>query len=130
MNKAEELIEKYSLKPDSYYHVDFNPYLEEYRDSVMHICNSKMNELQEKFKQRIPKGWYGFKGLGFPTPLEWFKVLEEFLNYVEQQCPDFEIYQIKIKFGGIRIYLGNISKEIQQEIFELTSAMVDAKLIY
>jgi hypothetical protein len=130
MNKAEELIEKYNLKPDSYYHGNFNPYLVEYKNSIKHLCNSKTDELQNKFKHRIPKGWYGFKGLGCPTPLEWFKVLNQFLEYVEEQCPDFEIYQIKVKFGGIRIYLGNISEEIQQDISKLTGVMIDAKLVY
>ena len=134
MNKAEELIEKYKLVPDHYYDlpaypIDFSPY-KEIREDDNYEGLLRLKKLKERFGKRVPPRWYGFDGLGIPTPIIWYDVLAEFLEYVEQQCPDFEIYQIKIKFGGIRIYLGNITNDVQQEIFELTSAMVDAKLVY
>ena len=51
-------------------------------------------------------------------------MLDEFLCWLEIQCPDFEIHQIKMKLGSLRIYLGtktdfvipdeNIRSEISQ----------------
>jgi len=134
MSKAEELIKKYKLIPDHYYDfpaypLDFKPYTDVMEEDA-NFCKYKFKALKEKYKNRVPDRWYGFDGLGNPTPYVWYEALEEFLEYVEQQCPQFEIYQIKIKFGGIRIYLGNISEEIQQDISKLTSVMTDAKLVY
>lgn len=129
MNKAEELIIRYNLQPDSYYPDNFNPY-KDYTEKDKLLDKESLSNLKSKYQRYVPPRWYGFNGLGYPTPLIWYDVLDEFLAYVEEKCPEFEIYQIKIKFGGIRIYIGNISDEIQQEIYQLTSAMVDAKLIY
>jgi hypothetical protein len=33
-------------------------------------------------------------------------VLDEFLCWLEIQCPDFEIHQVKIKGRSLRLYLG------------------------
>jgi hypothetical protein len=51
-------------------------------------------------------------------------MLDEFLCWLEIQCPDFEIHQIKMKLGSVRIHLGtktdfvipdeNIRSEISQ----------------
>ena len=57
-----------------------------------------------KWAYRVGKGWYGFN-LGHIPPV-WTKMLDEFLCWLEIQCPDFEIHQIKMKLGGVRIYLG------------------------
>jgi hypothetical protein len=75
-----------------------------------------------KWAYRVGKGWYGFS-LG-DVPRVWTDVLDQFLCWLEIQCPDFEIHQIKMKLGGVRIYLGtktnfvipdeNICSEISQ----------------
>jgi hypothetical protein len=57
-----------------------------------------------KWAYRVGKGWYGFN-LGHIPPV-WTNMLDEFLCWLEIQCPDFEIHQIKMKLGGVRIYLG------------------------
>jgi len=57
-----------------------------------------------KWAYRVGKGWYGFN-LGHIPPI-WTQMLDEFLCWLEVQRPDFEIHQIKIKLGGVRIYLG------------------------
>jgi hypothetical protein len=78
--------------------------------------------LFSKWAYRVGKGWYGFS-LG-DVPRVWTDVLDEFLSWLETQCPDFEIHQVKIKGRGLRIYLGtktdlfipneNIRSEISQ----------------
>ena len=76
-----------------------------------------------KWAYRVGKGWYGF-ALG-NVPRVWTDVLDEFLCWLEIQCPDFEIHQIKMKLGGVRIYLGTKTdfvirdEKISSEIFQL-----------
>ena len=57
-----------------------------------------------KWAYRVGKGWYGF-ALG-NLPRVWTDMLDEFLIWLEKQCPDFEIHQIKMKLGGLRFYVG------------------------
>ena len=73
--------------------------------------------LFQNWAYRVEKGWYGF-ALGEFVPYVWTNILDEFFNYVEIKCPDFKIHQVKIKFGGIRIYLKLNSKESSGEINE------------
>ena len=76
-----------------------------------------------KWAYRVGKGWYGFS-LG-NVPRVWTDMLDEFLCWLEIQCPDFEIHQVKIKGIKVRLYLGTktglvISDEkIRSEIFQL-----------
>ena len=56
-----------------------------------------------KWAYRVGKGWYGFS-LGHIPPV-WTDVLDDFLSWLETQCPDFEIHQIKKKFGSLRFYV-------------------------
>ncbi len=54
-----------------------------------------------KWAYRVGKGWYGFN-LGHIPPV-WTEMLDEFLCWLEIQRPDFEIHQIKMKFGGFKV---------------------------
>lgn len=89
----------------------------------------KDNVLRQKFNSKVPTGWSGIN-LCSPTPHTWFDVIEEFLEYVETKCPNFEILQIKIKFGGLRMYLNNISLDVHKEVVALEKLLFDKKLIY
>ncbi len=60
--------------------------------------------LFQKWAYRVGKGWYGFS-LG-NVPHVWRYVLDEFFEWLEKTCPDFEIHQVKMKFRSMRIYLG------------------------
>ena len=60
--------------------------------------------LFQKWAYRVGKDWYGFS-LG-NVPRVWTDVLDEFLCWLETQCPDFEIHQVKIKGIKVRLYLG------------------------
>ena len=80
-----------------------------------------------KWTYRVGKGWYGFS-LG-DVPRIWTDVLDEFLCWLETQCPDFEIHQIKMKLGGVRIYLGTKTdfvipdEKIRSEISQLQNLL-------
>jgi hypothetical protein len=36
----------------------------------------------------------------------WTDVLDDFLTWLETECPDFEIHQVKMKFRSLRFYVG------------------------
>jgi hypothetical protein len=59
-------------------------------------------QFNEKYKQYIPEGWYG---LGFDIP-----EVTIYLDEVMQDLitiPEFELHQIKLKFGMARFYFGS-----------------------
>lgn len=90
-------------------------------------------KLFDKWNHKIPKGWYGFDLEG--TPCVWWQIIDEFLDEVNKECPDFEIQQVKLKFGQIRCYIQlnttpEKSKEINKEISELENILFDKNLIY
>lgn len=80
-----------------------------------------------KWAYRVGKGWYGF-ALG-NVPRVWTDVLDEFLCWLEIQCPDFEIHQIKMKLDFVRIYLGTKTdfmipdEKIRSEISQLQNLL-------
>lgn len=130
---AEQLIAKYNLAADSYY--TESPYTNKYSLSAPEAKENYMagsyynGDLNIKWAEHIPDGWYGFD-IGYPVPTVWYKVIDEFLTCVKEQCPDFEILQQKVKFGGYRCYLNNINKDIQEEIDKLESVLYDEFLVY
>ena len=79
--------------------------------------------LFSKWAYRVGKRWYGFD-LG-NVPRVWTDVLDEFLCWLEIQCPDFEIHQVKIKLGTLRFYMNtrtdieSINEEVRFEISQL-----------
>lgn len=83
--------------------------------------------LFSKWAYRVGKGWYGFN-LG-DVPRVWTDVLDEFLSWLERQCPDFGIHQVKIKGRGLRIYLGTKTdlfipdERIRSEISQLQNLL-------
>ena len=119
---TQELIKKNKLRRNSYYKQ--NPYLE-----IAKSISTEELALLEKWQCYTAKGHYGIS-LGNPTPKIWFKTLNSFLKQVKKHNPLFEIQQIKIKFGGIRIYLANINKETQESIQLLEAKLHDDHLIY
>ena len=82
---------------------------EEVKEKYSKGCHEKEFELLHKWKSYIPRGWYGFS-LGEPCPDSWYSIINEFLEYIvklqdEKKISNFEIHQIKIKFGGLRFYV-------------------------
>lgn len=81
-----------------------------------------------KWAYRVGKGWYGFN-LGHVAPV-WTDILDEFLAWVESRCPDFEIHQIKMKLGSLRVYIGTNSSdeaanaEVRMEIAKLRTLLI------
>jgi hypothetical protein len=63
-------------------------------------------------------------------------MLDAFIAWVESQCPDFEILQIKTKFGGLRFYIDTHCKNtvanevVRFEIAKLEKLMFHKNLIF
>ncbi len=116
--------------------VYLSPDLEKYRKE----CEGLESKLLEKYKDYIPKGWYGFS-FGTPIPTDWLKIIDEFLQYLlklqkENKIANFEIHQIKLKYGGLRFYVSykcddeEIREFIGLQIDKLEHHLYDSKLIY
>jgi hypothetical protein len=88
----------------------------------------KETTLQIRYFNRVPDGYYGFDCSCWP--INWLNALEEFLAELEKDSPDFEIFQVKLKLGGSRIYLGNLSEDARKAVYLLENAMSDDNLIY
>lgn len=84
----------------------------------------------KKYKNNIPKGWYGFD-IGTPIIPVWNQILDEILEVCIAVDPNFEIHQIKLKFGGVRFY---VHSEIIEDILDVEvligNVLFDNKLIY
>lgn len=90
--------------------------------------------LFQKWAYRVEKGWYGFALSDAPN--SWATIIDEFLQWLEIQAPDFKIHQIKLKMGSARIYLdlslfneGKVGK-INKEIRELEEWLSHDSLVY
>ncbi len=124
---VEELKQKYNLKPNSYY--SDSPYTDNEFNKIRRAETDLLEkELMDKWKDRIPKGWYGFSLS--PCPKIWFKVIDEFLEWVKERNPDFEIHQIKAKFASIRFYIGSVGIETEDACLKLEELLTDRYLIY
>lgn len=142
LEKTKEIIKKHNLTEK----LTFNPFKVR-RESKSGACGwegdavigfnsflqfqgsyEKETELQIRYFNRVPDGWYGFDVSCWP--INWLNALEEFLAELEKDSPDFEILQNKLKYGGARLYYNNISDEAEKAVDLLEEAMYDENLIY
>ena len=56
-------------------------------------------EIKADMENRTPKGWYGLS-----TPPGWWQIVRDLHLGIVEQCPDYEIFQIKEKFAELRYY--------------------------
>lgn len=97
--------------------------------------NSPDLHLFMKWAHRVGKGWYGF-ALGQEVPFVWALIIDAFLDELALEAPNFEINQIKLKFGGLRFYVDlrledkEKAKAINEEIVKLCTVLYNEKLMY
>jgi hypothetical protein len=87
-------------------------------------------ELTEKWDSYIDKGWYGFDGLGSPVPESWIDLIDETLDKIVGIDPSFGIHQIKLKFGGIRMYLRSDNELVHKLSDHVENTCYDPALVY
>lgn len=111
--------------------------LEKHNPKDLTENRGSQDHIPQKWREHFGQGWYGFD-MGW-APDNWFKIIDEFLDQLKQIDPDFKIQQIKIKFGGTRIYLSfsdkinkdsSIISHINQQISILEHELFHETLIY
>lgn len=55
--------------------------------------------IEAEIEERTPKGWYGLA-----SPSAWDSIVEELHTGIMKLYPNYEVFQIKEKFGGLRYY--------------------------
>jgi hypothetical protein len=91
-------------------------------------------ELFHIWAYRVRRDWYGF-ALG-NVPYVWKDILNDFLLWLQSQCPDFEILQAKVKMGGLRLYIetnsqnSTVNKKVRIEIQKLETLLSHENLRY
>ena len=73
--------------------------------SIPPIVSDDSGEYEEdirKILNRIPRPW----GQTINCDIGWYKLLAEINNKLSLLYPDYEVYQVKEKFGTLRYYFG------------------------
>jgi len=133
LDKIQEVINQHELNslilPEK--HNNVYTFLKEYPEFSKDYQTEKNDSyLLKKYKNHIPKGWYGFD-IGEPIIPSWNNIIEEVLEICIKADPLFEIHQIKLKFGGIRFYCGSAVIEDLHDVESLIeNTLWDKALIY
>jgi hypothetical protein len=133
LDKVQEIFNQYELKPIelSAEYKDVYMFLRAYPEFRKDFEPEKDDSyLFQKYKDHIPRGWYGFD-MGSPIVPVWSRIIEQIVDVCLEADPLFEIHQIKIKFGGIRFYVDSDIIEDIHEVESLIGTMLfDRALIY
>ena len=134
LNEIEEIFAKYDLKsiklPDGFKNI--YQYHDKNQEDCKFIYNPQVTDkiLNKKYADYIPHGWYGFD-VGTPIIPEWMEILDKIVELCTEIDPDFEIHQIKLKFGGIRFYVySEIIDDIHDIEMLIEDKLFDTALIY
>lgn len=101
------------------------------RDSIdLFLPEKDDSYLIRRYRDHIPKGWYGFS-IGSPIIPVWSTIIEEILDVCIEADPNFEIHQIKLKFGGIRFYCeSSIIEDLHEVESLIENTLFDEALIF
>jgi hypothetical protein len=133
LDKVQEIFNQYELKqlilPESF--TDVYSFIRTYPEFGKDFKSSiEDSDLNTKYRKHIPRGWYGFD-VGTPIIPVWMEIIDKVVEICVAVDPDFEIHQIKLKFGGIRFYCGsNIIDDLHEVEFLIDNNLFDRALIY
>lgn len=68
---------------------------------------------------RIPPGWGSYLGV----PEEWYPIVHKLDAELAKLDPNYEVHQVKCKFGGLRYYFG--SENLSADQRATARALVD-----
>lgn len=124
-----DILTRYQVTPNHNFPAEVDPR----RKNPWELAETDLvyRGLQERWKDRIEPGWYGFD-LTRWLPNNWYFAINAFLTWLEARQPEFKIRQIKLKFGTLRIHVSYPVEdlELREEIFQFSRQFHDAKLIY
>lgn len=128
-----KIIDNYNLKPIQLTdgHKNVYTYINEHNSrDVQFRPEITDNFLNKKYKKHIPRGWYGFD-VGTPIVPDWMKIIDEITELCVSIDPNFEIHQVKLKYGRICYYAtSNIIEDVFDIDFLLNDYLYDAALVY
>lgn len=130
--QIQEIFSGYELKP-----IDCGEYKNIYKliqdnPDIINDYKSDITDsyLNNKFEKHIPHGWYGFD-IGYPIVKDWVSIIEKVVDLCITNDPDFEIHQIKLKYGMICFYCESKLIEDFRDINSLImNTFYDKALIY
>jgi hypothetical protein len=133
LEKVQEVFNQYELKPIELpkdfknVYMFLRKYPEFGKDFKSEIEDS---DLLKKYRKQIPRGWYGFD-IGTPIVPQWMEIIDKIVEACVTVDPEFEIHQIKLKFGGICFYCGsNIIDDLHEVERLIGNNLFDRALIY
>jgi hypothetical protein len=101
LDKVQEIFNQHELKPLTLPegHKDVYSFLRDYPEFKKDFESPKTDGyFINKYRTYIPVGHYGFS-IGSPIIPEWCEIIDEILELCIAEDPNFEIKQVKIKFG-------------------------------
>lgn len=129
---VEKVFAKHDFKPIKLPkgYKDVYSFLRDYPDDKTYFSEKDDDYFLRKYCDYIPKGWYGFS-LGNPIVPEWCEIIDEVLEICTQLDADFEIHQIKLKFGAVCFYVHSSEiEDIGDVALLLMNKLFDRALIY
>jgi hypothetical protein len=133
LDKVKEIISQYELKPLTFPdgHKNVYTFLNAYPEFKKDFETDKDDfYLIKKYSKHIPRGNYGFS-IGKPIIPTWNEIIEKVLDLCISVDPDFEIYQVKIKFGAMHF---NVHSEVIEDCLKIDilimNTLRDNALIY
>lgn len=133
LNEVRAIMEKHpfnKIETGEYssVYIPFNTNEESYKEKYTTPLTDGV--MYHKYAAHIPRGWYGF-AVGSPIVPEWMVIIDEVLELLVKNDPEFEIHQIKLKWGRIEFY---VSSGVIEDIFDiedlLSTKLYDEALIY
>ena len=124
LEDVKSIFDKYDLKPIElpdgvvkfYQHIRENPEIDK-----LYTTPKTDPYLCKKYADHIPQGWYGFD-IGTPIIPEWIDILDEIVELCIKSDTEFQIHQIKLKYGGIRFY---VQSSVIEDIFDVEDLIGD-----
>jgi hypothetical protein len=132
LTEVEQIFAKYELKPIKLpkEHKNVYTFLRENPEDKSFFTEKDDGYFLKKYCDYIPKGWYGFS-MGNPIIPEWMEIIDEILELCTQHDIDFEIHQIKLKFGAFCFYVySNQIEDIHDVELLIMNNLFDKALIY
>lgn len=133
LDKIQEIIDQHELNPLTFPEEHHNVYtfLREYPEFKKDFESEKTDGyFINKYRTHIPKGHYGFS-LGSPIIPTWCEIIDKVLELCVAEDPNFEIQQVKIKFGTVHF---NVHSDVIEDTHDvdrlIMSTLFDRALIY
>jgi len=133
LDKIQEIFNQYELKPIELpkEFKDVYMFLRAYPEFKKNFEPEKNDGyLLRRYRDHIPRGWYGFD-IGEPIVPVWSTIIEKIVDACLEADPNFEIHQIKIKFGYMCFYCGSdVIEDLHEVECLIAHKLQDRALVY